>query len=120
MLSRSLAIGLVLTAAAFAQSPPMTHEPVAQAQSAACAHADTKATVGQGGDVKVPTPVGKPLGEKLARSNGVICPPDAVDPAIKAPTPQRISLCLTGFAAASYIARGFCAPISEWRGSSAG
>jgi len=94
MLSRTLAIGLMLTSAvAFAQSPPKPNESVApkaeQEQSSACAHADTQATIGQGGDVKVPTPQGKPLGEKLARSNGVICPPDAVDPAIKAPTPQQ-------------------------------
>jgi hypothetical protein len=94
MLSRALAIALTLTsAAAFAQSPPKTNEPVApkaqQEQSAACAHADAQATVGQGGDVKVPTPSGKPLSDKLAQSNGVICPPDAVDPAIHAPTPQQ-------------------------------
>ena len=102
MLSRALAIGLMLTsAAAFAQSPPKPNESVApkaeqeqsskaeQEQSSVCAHADTQATVGQGGDVNVPTPQGKPLGEKLARSNGVICPPDAVDSAIRAPTPQQ-------------------------------
>ncbi len=94
MLVRALVFGLTLTsAAAFAQSPPKSVEPVApkaeQQQSAACAHADTQATVGQGGDVKVPTPEGKPLGDKLAQSNGVICPPDAVDPAIHAPAPQH-------------------------------
>jgi hypothetical protein len=94
MLTRTLAVALLLSsAAAFAQSPPKPSEPVApraeQQQSAACAHADTQATVGQGGDAKVPTPEGKPLGDKLAQSNGVICPPDAVDPAIHAPTPQQ-------------------------------
>jgi hypothetical protein len=94
MLARMLAIALTLTsAAAFAQSPPKTAAPIApkaeQQQSSACAHADTQATVGQGGDVKVPTPEGKPLGDKLAQSNGVICPPDAIDPAIHAPTPQQ-------------------------------
>lgn len=97
MLGRALAIALTLTsAAAFAQSPPKAPDQAApkaeQNQTASCAHADTQATVGQGGDVKVPTPEGpegKPLGEKLARSNGVICPPDQVDPAIHAPTPQQ-------------------------------
>ena len=93
MLARTLAIALTLTSvAAFAQSPPKTAAPAMpkaeQQQSAACAHADTQATVGQGGDAKVPMPEGKPLGEKLAQSNGVICPPDAVDPAIHAPTPH--------------------------------
>ncbi len=92
MFARALVLGLTLTsAAALAQSPPKSVAPVApraeRQQSAACAHADTQATVGQGGDVKVPTPEGKPLGQKLAQSNGVICPPDAVDPAIHAPTP---------------------------------
>ena len=84
---------LTLSAAAFAQSPPATPAPIApkadEAQSAACAQADTKATVGQGGDVRVPTPEGKSLGEKLAQSNGVICPPDSVDPQIHAPTPNQ-------------------------------
>ena len=80
MLARTLAIALTLTSvAAFAQSPPKTAAPAMpkaeQQQSAACAHADTQATVGQGGDAKVQTPEGKPLGEKLAQSNGVICPP---------------------------------------------
>lgn len=95
MLSRILTVSVALaaSAAAFAQSPPANRAPTApkadQAQSSSCAHADTQATVGQGGDVKVPTPEGKPLGEQLAQSNGVICPPDAVDPAIHAPTPQQ-------------------------------
>ena len=94
MLPRALGICIaLLSTAALAQSPPATSQPTApkadQAQSAACAHANTQATVGQGGDVKVPTPEGKPLGQKLAQSNGVICPPDAVDPAIHAPTPNE-------------------------------
>lgn len=95
MLSRMIVISVVLMAssAAFAQTPPKTPAPAAptadRSQSAACAQADTQATVGQGGDVKVPTPEGKPLGEKLAQSNGVICPPERVDPQIHAPTPER-------------------------------
>ena len=50
---------LLTSAVAFAQSPPKPNESVApkaeQEQSSACAHADTQATIGQGGDVKVPT-----------------------------------------------------------------
>ena len=76
---------------AVAQAPPKTKAPTApraeEAQSAACAQADTHATVGQGGDVKVPTPEGKDLSQKLAQSNGVICPP-AVDPDMTAPPPK--------------------------------
>jgi hypothetical protein len=79
--------------AAFAQSPPKSPQQLApkaeQSQSASCAQAGTQATVGQGGDVKVPTPAEKSLSGKLAQSNGVICPPDHVDSAIKAPTPEQ-------------------------------
>ncbi len=31
---------------------------------------------------------GEPLADKLARSNGVLCPPTGVDPEIRAPTPD--------------------------------
>jgi hypothetical protein len=83
----------VSATAVFAQSPPATKTPLApqaeQHQSASCAHAGTQATVGQRGDVNVPTPDGKPMSDKLAQSNGVICPPDHVDSAIKAPAPQQ-------------------------------
>ena len=30
----------------------------------------------------------EPLGEKLAKSDGVLCPPSGVDPEIRAPTPD--------------------------------
>jgi hypothetical protein len=30
----------------------------------------------------------EPLGDKLARSDGVLCPPSGVDPEIRAPTPE--------------------------------
>jgi hypothetical protein len=30
----------------------------------------------------------EPLGDKLAKSNGVLCPPSGVDPEIRAPTPE--------------------------------
>jgi hypothetical protein len=29
------------------------------------------------------------LGDKLARSNGVLCPPSGVDPQMRAPTPDN-------------------------------
>ena len=31
---------------------------------------------------------GEPLGDKLARSDGVLCPPAGVDPEMRAPTPD--------------------------------
>jgi hypothetical protein len=37
------------------------------------------ATVGQSNE---------PLGDKLARSDGTLCPPSGVDPEIRAPTPE--------------------------------
>jgi hypothetical protein len=30
----------------------------------------------------------EPLGDKLAKSNGVLCPPSGVDPEMRAPTPE--------------------------------
>jgi hypothetical protein len=38
------------------------------------------ATVGQAGES---------LGDKLAKSDGVLCPPSGVDPEIRAPTPDN-------------------------------
>ena len=83
-------------ALAVAQAPPKTAAPVAPkadaAQSAACAEGDTHATVGERGDVRVPTPEGKDQGKdlsrKLAQSNGVICPPTTGDRAMTAPPPK--------------------------------
>ena len=71
MLTRIIAVCFTFTsAAALAQTPPKEPPqlaPKAQAaQSAACAHANTQTTVGQGGDVKVPTPENKTLSQKHA------------------------------------------------------
>ena len=33
-------------------------------------------------------PPAEPRGDKLARSDGVLCPPTGVDPEIRAPTPE--------------------------------
>ena len=45
-------------------------------------------TDGKAADGKAPeAKAGEPLSDKLARTDGVICPPN-VDPEIKAPTPQ--------------------------------
>ena len=32
---------------------------------------------------------GEALGDKLAKSNGVLCPPSGVDPHMRAPTPEN-------------------------------
>ncbi len=81
----------LLPALAAAQAPPKTQTPIApkteQLDPKACASSDTGSTVGQGGDVQDQQSNGNSLSERLARSDGVICPPAQVDPEIKAPTP---------------------------------
>jgi hypothetical protein len=90
MLAASAAV-ILAPAISFAQTPPKAQVPVApkteQLDPKACAHSDTQATVGQGGTRMQQPDGGGNLSEKLARSDGVICPPDQVDPEIKAPTP---------------------------------
>jgi hypothetical protein len=89
--------GALMTAAglASAQAPPAPATPPAQtappqaARAANCspmqppAHPNAAvrdgATTGQRAE---------PLTDKLARSDGVLCPPAGVDPDIRAPTPQ--------------------------------
>ena len=83
---------LLMPSIVAAQAPPPTKAPVApkadQLDSNACAHPDTQTTVGKGGEVQIHRPDGKDdLSEKLARSGGVICPPEHVDPEIRQPTP---------------------------------
>jgi hypothetical protein len=76
---------------AVAQAPPATKPPIApkteQLDPKACAPSDTQSTVGQGGDLQLQQKNGGDLSDRLARSDGVICPPDRVDSEIRAPTP---------------------------------
>src|SRR4029079_3986592 len=82
----------LLPAVAMAQAPPPTKVPVApkseQLDTRACAHSDTQTTIRQGDDV-VDAQQDKTgnLSDRLARSGGVICPPEHVDPEINQPTP---------------------------------
>jgi len=82
----------LLPAVAMAQAPPPTKVPVApnseQLDTRACAHSDTQTTIGKGDDV-VDAQQDKTgnLSDRLARSGGVICPPEHVDPEINQPTP---------------------------------
>jgi hypothetical protein len=80
---------LVPTIAA-AQAPPTSKPPAPGAASAAqssdCAKPST-GTTGQRGDADVSKPDGSNLSQKLAQSNGVLCPPQEIDPAMRAPTP---------------------------------
>jgi hypothetical protein len=88
-----LTVSLLVPALALAQAPPTTQAPVApradQLDPNACARSDTQTTVGKGkGDnVESQHDATGNLSDKLARSGGVICPPENVDPEIKQPTP---------------------------------
>jgi hypothetical protein len=45
-------------------------------------------TIAPQGTTTTTDPLAEPLGDKLARSDGVLCPPTGVDPEIRAPTPE--------------------------------
>jgi hypothetical protein len=93
----SILLSCVLMAAsgaASAQAPPAPTTPPAQTAPPAAQRA-TNCTpmqpVPQRGTVLPEgTTTGRvePLGDKLARSDGVLCPPAGVDPEIRAPTPD--------------------------------
>ncbi len=87
----AMVVAILMPVAAAAQAPPKATPPIApkteQLDSKACANPDTRTTVGQGGEVQMQRSNGGNLSDKLARSDGVICPPSQVDPEIKAPTP---------------------------------
>ncbi|MBV9261474.1 MAG: hypothetical protein JO205_08890 [Pseudolabrys sp.] len=60
----------------------------AQSDNKACAQ--QRATVGSGNQVTIEEKDNKnaDLSEKLAKSDGVLCPPENIDPEMKAPTPE--------------------------------
>jgi hypothetical protein len=77
---------------AAAQSPPVPATPPAHIAPPASAYncAPTQATP-QGNIVPEGTTTGRgrePLGDQLAKSDGVLCPPAGVDPQMHAPTPD--------------------------------
>jgi hypothetical protein len=87
-----LATIVTCSGAAFAQAPPTPVAPLAQTAtpprpSTNCAPTQTSpqgmvepgGTTGQRAEL---------LGDKLAKSDGVLCPPAGVDPEIRAPTPE--------------------------------
>jgi hypothetical protein len=90
-ISRSLCLSLLLAAipaVAYAQAPPSTATPplaTAPGPGADCSAATGSGTAPDGVTTGRSS---EPLGDKLARSNGVLCPPTGVDPAIRAPTPE--------------------------------
>jgi hypothetical protein len=98
MTKKSLFLSCMMMAtssAALAQAPPTPTTPPAQTAAPAPVRganncAPTESTP-QGNIAPQGTTTGQraePLGDKLARSDGVLCPPAGVDPAIRAPTPD--------------------------------
>lgn len=78
--------------AAAAQAPPTVTTPLPPTATASTDNCTPMAKSG------VPRPnhepgittgqAGEPLADKLAKSNGVLCPPSGVDPQMRAPTPD--------------------------------
>ncbi len=85
---------MAVPAVALAQAPPAPATPPAQTATPAPARPANCAPLNpapQGTVVPEGTTTGQhaePLGDKLARSDGVLCPPAGVDPEIRAPTPD--------------------------------
>ena len=82
----------VVSCAAVAQAPPTPATPPQQTAPAAPSSPDECAVKAPRGEVSPDGSTvgrsGKPLGDKLAESEGVLCPPTGVDPEIRAPTPD--------------------------------
>jgi hypothetical protein len=89
-----LSLGLMMACVpAMAQSPSAT--PPAATTPAAPAQGSADCTPSQAapdqGTITSGATTGQsrePLGDRLARSDGVLCPPSGVDPEIRAPTPK--------------------------------
>jgi hypothetical protein len=75
---------------AHAQAPPVPATPPAQTAPAnGCAPMQPMPPHGTAApDGTTTGQAAEPLGDKLARSDGVLCPPSGVDPEIHAPTPD--------------------------------
>ena len=73
-----------------AQSPPGPVTPPAQTAPPSPAAAVNCAPMqpAPGSPDRTTGKAAEPLGDKLARSDGVLCPPAGVDPEIRAPTPD--------------------------------
>jgi hypothetical protein len=81
------------TRIAAAQAPPAPVTPPAQTAPPATAGncVPTKPVPSRGTIAPEGTTIGEasePLGDKLTKSDGVLCPPAGVDPEIRAPTPD--------------------------------
>jgi hypothetical protein len=97
-INQSLLLSCVLIAApgiAVAQAPPAPATPPAQtappqpSRAASCTPMQQPQRPGTAAPEGTTTGQARePLGDKLARSDGVLCPPAGVDPEMRAPTPE--------------------------------
>ncbi len=88
-------LSFAVTGPAVAQAPPSATPPQQTAPPAPdrpqnCAPMERGAGAGSPGPAQGTTGQGQreALGDKLAQSDGVLCPPAGVDPEIRAPTPD--------------------------------
>jgi hypothetical protein len=87
-------LGSVASGAALAQSPAAqptveVAPPAAATGSANCAQTQSAPALGTVAPEGSTTGQSRePLGDKLAKSDGVLCPPSGVDPEMRAPTPD--------------------------------
>jgi hypothetical protein len=80
---------MALPGVAIAQAPPGPATPQAQTVPPAPATGCTPMQPAPSrGDGTTTGQRSEPLGDKLAKSDGVLCPPSGVDPEIRAPTPD--------------------------------
>lgn len=72
--------------------PPSSTAPSTDGAAASSNCAPTQAKPGEGqaapGGITTGQAPSEPLGEKLAKSDGVLCPPPNVDPQMRAPAPS--------------------------------
>jgi hypothetical protein len=84
----------VAAGSALAQAPPSPTTPAqrtappAPDRPANCAPMDKDAQPGAAPEGQTTGQAREPLGDRLARSDGVLCPPAGIDPEMRAPTPD--------------------------------
>ena len=82
------AVLLAMSTAASAQAPPTPATPPAATMPPSASRGGDCASRGTGSDGTTTGQSGQPLGDKLAQSDGVLCPPAGLDPEIRAPAPD--------------------------------
>ena len=97
-MNRTLLISCALLASAgstLAQAPPTRSTPAQQTAPPAPDRPQNCTPMEKGAHPGAAVPEGQttgqarePLGDRLARSDGVLCPPAGVDPEMRAPTPD--------------------------------